>query len=52
MWNIIKKNGQVIRADTDTCLIVFLNTLNNEGKLADVDRIERISEVMTNEQRL
>lgn len=52
MWNIIKKNGQVIRADTDTCLIVFLNTLNNEGKLADVAKIERISEVIDDGQKL
>lgn len=49
MWRITKNNDESLRADTGTCLIAYLNTLNNKGKLDEVVSIERVCEVRSNE---
>lgn len=41
MWKVTRKDGSSLKIDRDNSLVIYINELNNERELDEIDKIER-----------
>lgn len=41
MWKVTRKDGSSLKIDRGNSLVIYINELNNEGELDEIDKIER-----------
>ena len=41
MWEVTRKDGSSLKIDRDNSLVIYINELNNERELNEIDKIER-----------
>lgn len=41
MWKVTRKDGSSLKIDRDNSLVIYINELNNERELNEIDKIER-----------
>lgn len=45
MWKVTRKDGSSLKIDRDNSLVIYINELNNERELNEIDKIERCEDV-------
>lgn len=41
MWKVTRKDGSSLNIARDNSLVIYINELNNERELNEIDKIER-----------